>query len=149
MKVVLYDTRDRRGWLVDGASTLLHITCTQLCSSPYAESDLLRMGNFIHADPIGGALASKKALMETKNRVLPIFDNVSVTVESRAGNIHHTWAETTTTTRISWTYEDLVRQTYHVMEQMHDYERCLKPQQRHNLISQRGEVSPDLRLWTL
>src|SRR5580700_10714662 len=55
IKVVLYDVGDRRGWLVDGASALLHLTRTQLALSPYSDSDLFKIEDFHHADPIGGA----------------------------------------------------------------------------------------------
>lgn len=36
--VVLYDTGSKRAWLVDGASALLHLTCTQLRSANVVES---------------------------------------------------------------------------------------------------------------
>jgi hypothetical protein len=121
MNVVLYDTDDRRGWLVDGASALLHITRTQLCSSPYSDSELFEIDNFQHADPRGGLKASRKALMDSGNRSLVIFEEVETSVESKAGVGEEGKAEVKTkTTR--WTYQDLVRQTYHILEQLHDYE---------------------------
>ena len=41
--VVLYDTCSKRAWLVDGASAVLHITCTQLHSTEFI-SDLNLLG---------------------------------------------------------------------------------------------------------
>jgi hypothetical protein len=121
MKVVLYDTTDRRGWLIDGSSALLHITRTQLGSSPYSESDLFDIDKFKHANPTGGALAAKKVLLDSGNRALVIFEEVETSVESKAGIGEGAAAEIKTkTTR--WTYQDLVRQTYHILEQIHDYE---------------------------
>ncbi|CZR60568.1 uncharacterized protein PAC_10464 [Phialocephala subalpina] len=121
MKVVLYDTRDRVGWLVDGASALLHITRTQLGSSPYSDSEHLRIEDFQHADPKGGPLAAKTALMDQKNRSLTIFEEVETSIESRASVGEGAKAEVKTLTS-RWTYQDLVRQTYHILEQLHDYE---------------------------
>jgi hypothetical protein len=121
MNVVLYDTEDRRGWLIDGASALLHITRTQLCSSPYSESELFEIDSFQHADPRGGLRASRKALLNSGNRSLVIFEEVETSVESKASIDEEAKAEVKTkTTR--WTYQDLVRQTYHILEQLHDYE---------------------------
>jgi hypothetical protein len=114
MNVVLYDVGERRGWLVDGASALLHITRTQLCSSPYAESELFKIDMFQHADPRGGPLAAKKALMNSGNRALVIFEEVETTIESTGGIGEEVKSEIKTkTTR--WTYQDLVRQTYHIL----------------------------------
>jgi hypothetical protein len=104
MKVVLYDVEDRRGWLVDGTNALLHLTRAQLGSSPYSDSDLFNLNNFVHADPAAGSCAAKKALLDSKNRDLLIFEEKENGVTRK------------------WTYQDLVRQTYHVLEQMHDYE---------------------------
>jgi hypothetical protein len=83
MKVILYDVRDRRGWLVDGASALLHLTRTQLSSSPYLESELFKIEDFNHADPCAGPRAAKRALMDLKNRELLIFEDDEVSTESK------------------------------------------------------------------
>jgi len=122
MKVVLYDTGDRRAWLIDGASALLHITRTQLCSILYSDSELLSIDTFLHADPKGRGLAAKKVLMDSGNRSLAIFEEAETSVEIKTGsNSEEEKAETKTTIR-RWTYQDLVRQTYHILEQIHDYE---------------------------
>jgi hypothetical protein len=120
MKVVLYDVGDRRGWLIDGASALLHITRTQLSSSPYSDSDLFKLETFQHADP-RGPFTARKALLDSTNRTLVIFEEVETFVESIGGIGEAAKSEIKTkTTR--WTYQDLVRQTYHVLEQIHDYQ---------------------------
>jgi hypothetical protein len=121
MKVLLYDTGDRRAWLVDGASALLHITRTQLCSSPYSDSDLFQIENFQHADPKGGGLGAKKALMDSGNRALVIFEEAETSVEIKAGSDEEGKAETKIMIK-RWTYQELVRQTYHILEQIHDYQ---------------------------
>lgn len=59
--------------------------------------------------------------MNSGNRSLVIFEEVETSVESKVGVGEETKAEVKTkTTR--WTYRDLVRQTYHILEQLHDYE---------------------------
>ncbi|TVY32542.1 hypothetical protein LSUB1_G007997 [Lachnellula subtilissima] len=121
MKVVLYDTKDRRGWLVDGASALLHLTRTQLASSPYSDSDLFRLEDFTHADPTDGTLAAKKALMNSKNRNIVIFEEIPTSTQSKtSSDIAGSGQVRNAATQ--WTYEDLVRQTYHTLEQIHDYQ---------------------------
>ncbi|TVY93688.1 hypothetical protein LAWI1_G001611 [Lachnellula willkommii] len=121
IKVVLYDTKDRRGWLVDGASALLHLTRTQLSSSPYSDSDLFSLEDFNHADPTNGVLAAKKALMNQKNRNMVIFEDVETSTEWKATS-GIAGSEQLRRIATRWTYEDLVRQTYHTLEQLHDYQ---------------------------
>jgi hypothetical protein len=58
MNVVFHDIKDRRGWLMDGASALLHIVRTQLSSRPHCSSPLFKIENFQHADPRNGADAA-------------------------------------------------------------------------------------------
>ncbi|KAG9230363.1 hypothetical protein BJ875DRAFT_158352 [Amylocarpus encephaloides] len=94
INVVLYDVKDRRGWMVDGASALLHLTRTQLSSSPYSESQSLRLEDFQHANPSDGSSAAKVALLNPKNRSLLLSDE--------------------------WTYQDLVESTFHILEQIQD-----------------------------
>ena len=94
INVVLYDVTDRRAWMVDGASALLHLTRAQLASSPYSESELLKLEDFQHAEPSDGVSAAKKALLNPKNRSLLLSEE--------------------------WTYQDLVESTYHILEQIQD-----------------------------
>ncbi|KAG0645258.1 hypothetical protein D0Z07_8889 [Hyphodiscus hymeniophilus] len=94
INVVLYDVQDRRGWMVDGASALLHLTRTQLTSSPYSDSEVLKIEEFDHANPRDGSSAAKKTLLSPKNRGLLLSED--------------------------WTYQDLVESTYHILEQIQD-----------------------------
>ena len=107
MKVVLYDTKDRRGWLVDGASALLHLTRTQLASSPYSDNDLFRIEDFNHADPNNGILAAKKALMDPKNRNMLIFEDVATSTQLKTSSGIEGSEEVQKIAK-PWTYEDLV-----------------------------------------
>lgn len=111
----MYDTGDRRGWLVDGASALLHITRTQLSTSPYSDSTLFKLEDFNHANPYDpeiGVHSASKALLDLENRRMVIFED-EISSELATGQ----------TRKVKpWKYEDLVRQTYHTLEQIHDYQ---------------------------
>jgi hypothetical protein len=128
MNVVLYDMRDRRGWLIDGASALLHLTCAQLSTVWSHKSQLFDLQQFHYAEPRNGISAASVALLDQRNREMAIFEKVD------------SWNEVTTiigdpneglepvrkeqhkikTTK--WCYQDLVRQTYHIMELIQDYQ---------------------------
>jgi hypothetical protein len=119
MKVVLYDVKDRRGWLVDGASALLHLSRTQLSSSPYSESRLFNLEDFHHADPKAGPSVSRRVLLDPQNRGLLLFEDSKTTTELTTTTEGASEQRVRKTTR-TWTYEDLVQQTYHILEQIED-----------------------------
>ena len=120
INVVLYDVRDRRGWLVDGASALLHIVRTQLSSSPYCSSPLFKLENFRHADSKNGADAAQIALTDVRNMEIVIFEDVEIWSElTITGSAKE--EETKQKTK-KWCFQDLVRQTWHILEQIHDHQ---------------------------
>jgi hypothetical protein len=102
------------GCLLEGHEALLHLTRTQLGYSPYAQSKFNPVASFRHAEP--GIFTAKDALLDSKNRELSIFEHVDVSLESKPEGQE----ERRITKR--WTIENLVRQTYYVLELMHDYE---------------------------
>jgi hypothetical protein len=126
ISVVLYDTRDRRAWLVDGASALLHLTRSQLSSSPYCHSNLFKLEDFHHADSKQGCFAAQKALTDPRNMEIPIFEDVEIlsekTTSMRDDGTSHLPDGRENLKRITrkWCFQDLVRQTYHVLELIHD-----------------------------
>ena len=111
----------RRGWLVDGVNALLHLTRTQLSSSPYSESKLLKIEDFNYGDPLGGASAAKNTLLDQTNRDLLLFETTEVCTESKA-SVGAVAGEQIRKITKRWTYEDLVQQTYHLLEQIEDYQ---------------------------
>ncbi|KAN0096737.1 hypothetical protein V8E51_015542 [Hyaloscypha variabilis] len=119
MNVVIYDTQDRRGWLIDGASALLHLSRTQLSSSPYSESGLFNLEDFHYADPKAGPLGAKKALLDGENRALLLFEKSKTTTEMKI-SIQGAVEEQVRKVTKRWMYEDLVQQTYHILEQVQD-----------------------------
>jgi hypothetical protein len=129
MYVVLYDMRDQRGWLLDGASALLHITCTQLSSRPYCNSKLFDCQRFEYADPTKGPDAAYRVLTNQSNRELSIFEEVETWAESsvatgQAGARESSLEELKKKTK-RWCFQDLVRQTYHILELIQDYQSTM------------------------
>jgi len=120
ISVVLYDIKDRRGWLVDGPSALLHIVRTQLSSSPYRSSPLFQIEDFRHADPRNGADAAQLALTDARNMEMAIFEDVERWSESTAAGQAEKEDSKKKTTK--WRFRDLVRQTWHILEQIHDHQ---------------------------
>ncbi|KAE9374285.1 hypothetical protein N431DRAFT_556628 [Stipitochalara longipes BDJ] len=119
MKVIMYDVKDRRGWLVDGTSALLHLSRTKLSSSPYSDSRLFKLENFQHADPKAGLSGARKALLDPRNRELLLFEDSKTTTELKI-NTDGTSEQQMRKVTERWTYEDLVKETYHILEQIQD-----------------------------
>lgn len=126
INVVLYDTRDRCAWLVDGASALLHLTRSQLSSSPYRLSNLFKLEDFHHANPKNGCFAAQKALTDPRNMEIPIFEDFEILSEitTSTGDAENSHLldgkENFKRIKRKWCFQDLVRQTFHVLELIHD-----------------------------
>lgn len=122
MYVILYDTGTRQGWLVDGASALLHIVRSQVVSPPYGEDPcLFDIKQFHHADPHGGPDSAKHALLDPHNLALPIFEETeSISRELTQPSSPSPPHEELHTKIKRYTFKDLVQQTWHLLEHMHD-----------------------------
>lgn len=125
LRMVLYDTKDRTGWLVDGASALLHLSRAKLSQKPYKSSCLLKLDQFLHADPHGGADAAEVALRQSRNLDLPIFETSETWTETHDQADTRTPATKRKTT--TWRFRDLVRETWHILEQVHDSQNKSSP----------------------
>ncbi|KAF2015665.1 hypothetical protein BU24DRAFT_491882 [Aaosphaeria arxii CBS 175.79] len=124
MPVVLYDTGSQRGWLVDGASALLHLVRTQVATKPYGGSDSLfndsnvNIVPFRHPKSDGGPDAAAEILRDENNMkhiILREFDSyteetVTLTKSSEARKEKYK----TTCLR------ELISQTWSVIEQIYD-----------------------------
>ncbi|KAF2689770.1 hypothetical protein K458DRAFT_384408 [Lentithecium fluviatile CBS 122367] len=84
MNVVLYDVASRRGWLVDGASALLHTVRTKVARKPYHSKSSPRNNGsfdpstFKHPEIDGGQQVASDALTDERNMkhiVLREFDS--------------------------------------------------------------------------
>jgi hypothetical protein len=102
------------------ASATLNIARTQLSSSPYCSSPLFKIEAFHHADPKNGADAAQVALTDVKNREIVIFEDVEYWSELTAAE-QVKKEETKRKTR-KWCFQDLLRQTWHILQQIHDHQ---------------------------
>lgn len=121
ISVVLYDTKMDRAWLMDGASALLHLTRTSLIAEPHVSSRLFGLDDFQHADPsCPRGNAAVAALTSARNLDLRIDEDTSSHIERKTVN------GVTNEERIekvtSWTFKDLVLQTWHSLEQIFDHQ---------------------------
>ena len=120
MNVILYDTKDRRGWFIDGASALLHLTRTQLSTKPYKDARLFKLQDFHHANPKDGADAALNALVDDFNRGLPLLDETKKWLETVSiDNNKRVELKSMVT---PWRFEDLVRDTWNILEQIQDHQ---------------------------
>jgi hypothetical protein len=110
--VVLYDTDDRRAWLVDGTNALLHLTRARLSQKHLARNPQLNLEIFPYADFSHGKDAALKALgaIAANNHVL-IADTSSFGQSSSAIN--------------NWGLKDIVLGYWHILEQMQDHQEML------------------------
>lgn len=96
--VVVHDTMDKRAWLIDGATALLHIRRAGL-TSPHAPIEpLLSIENrFIHKDNLTpGRMTATDILLDKSNRKLVLYDG-----EGKHGQ--------------SWCFEDLVLENWSIL----------------------------------
>ena len=148
MNVVFYGTQDRRGWLLDGASALMHLarlwmTCDGNGSEHMEQDALKKLCYRDSQGGQGGRQAAVATLVENKNRDIGIFTNTrrqdeeSTTVEStprkssgssssESGyDSHHSsraskWKRESKRTTSDWTFERLVVELWQILEAMHD-----------------------------
>jgi hypothetical protein len=116
--VVLYDTHDRRGWLVDGASALLHLVCAQLSSKRISSSPLFKLQDFEHSVHKSGPDVAMNALLLEKNLKLPIFEEWDEEVYL----VGEDEKLETKKRKVSWNLKNLVEETYGILEQIHEHQ---------------------------
>ena len=144
--VLLYSTQDRRAWLLDGASALLHLARCWMSS----KNARFMFSNVISelqcVNPRGGREAALQTLKQNKTRNIRIFDSSTTQSESvYQTSISDSGYGTTSTeskpsrkneqktTSTSWTYGDLVRQQWHILEAMND--RLIEVKERPPTVS--------------
>lgn len=127
--VVLFDVIDRRAWLVDGISALLHLVRASLrygATNDFKDYFLFKPE---HMAPIDTSKVGKHAaisvLMNAHNQKLPLHRNIDE--ESEKITIEHgvVPGQPTMTHKTKTTYyrlKDRVDELYHVLEQMVTYQ---------------------------
>lgn len=108
---VLYDTDDKRGWLIDGASTVLHLLRAHI--KHYAKDDALTNIFLCSEDEIEGASehlaqtgaqAAYQVLSNPKNHKLPLYANLERQTEEKTAKmgVSHDKDETTIKETLSY-----------------------------------------------
>ena len=97
---------------MDGANALLHLARSQLTRLPYCGSTIFDLKDFPHANPKDGPDAALKALQKIAGQSLVLF-------EDEAG-----YGESLNAER-KYRVKDLVRGTWHILEQMHDHQKTI------------------------
>ena len=113
--VVLYDTRTDRGWLMDGASALLHLARTSLIADQYSTA-LLDLQQFTHAKPINPVENAAAAALIKNMKLLIDKESESMYTEKE------TVGDVTTERHIErfkhYYFKDLVVETWNSLEKM-------------------------------
>ncbi|KAL3468786.1 hypothetical protein BJX99DRAFT_242696 [Aspergillus californicus] len=117
--IVLYDVAEKRGWLVDGASTLLHLARTQVERGPYGglgslfNNPRINREFFHHPDINSGPDGCAKVLKEEcnmKHIIFREFDSYADESKTEERNeIHKTMC-----------MRELVSQTWSTLQQIYD-----------------------------
>lgn len=135
---VFYDTEEKRGWLVDGASAVLHLLRAYLKSSlddPVIGEYFIYSDGHINEVPESvaytGARASFKVLANIDNQNLPLYPKTSVESEDRTTQLGVNHNADVTTIKVSstkFTLRERVEQLCHVLLQITAYHDDLHSQ---------------------
>ncbi|ERF69251.1 hypothetical protein EPUS_09068 [Endocarpon pusillum Z07020] len=143
----LYDVEERRGWLFDGASVVLHLSRTQLShnASPLSRGLVLELQALHLATGDGGAEAAIAALTDARNMHLEIADDL---LESR---IEETITEggaasrDTKKTGKRMLFHELVKRNLCLSEKMSEHQKDLT--ESNGIINLQGISSHKLEGW--
>ena len=124
MHVLLYDHGDGRGWLVDGASAVLHLLRFHVARyRPICDGERFRLEQFQYADSAAGVKSARDVLLSREMRKVvlveePLPDSEKQVTETVDGI-------TTVKTVVEGlmkrkTVEDRVRDLYEILELMYD-----------------------------
>jgi hypothetical protein len=124
MHVLLYDHDDGRGWLVDGASAVLHLLRFHVARyRPICDGDRFRLEQFQYADSTAGIKSARDVLLSREMRKVVLVEEPMPDSEKQ---VTETIDGVTTVKRVvegatkKKTVEDRVRDLYEILELMYD-----------------------------
>ncbi|KAK5715949.1 hypothetical protein LTR15_009774 [Elasticomyces elasticus] len=132
--VLLYDTYERKGWLVDGASALVHLSKAWLSSyvqrqtvieeangMPGAEAQRSVFDQLWHSDSFDGHNTALKTLLNYKNRELRLYAKTETKEELSKDLETGKLSRVEKTTKTWWCWEHVVLEKWSLLEQVHDH----------------------------
>ncbi|KAK4965765.1 hypothetical protein LTR42_011778 [Elasticomyces elasticus] len=132
--VLLYDTYERKGWLVDGASALVHLSKAWLSSyvqrqtvieeangMPGAEAQRSAFDQLWHSDSFDGHNTALKTLLNYKNRELRLYAKTETKEELSKDLETGKLSRVEKTTKTWWCWEHVVLEKWSLLEQVHDH----------------------------
>ena len=114
--VILHDTRDRRAWLVDGQSALLHLTRASFSadSRRFPNQNYLKILDSLHKseDRYTGRAASAEVLTKQENLDLVVRSKKDTADQTKGDN--------------EYRFRDRVKELFSFLEQMIDHQEDMK-----------------------
>ncbi|KAL8347836.1 hypothetical protein RB601_002860 [Gaeumannomyces tritici] len=128
--VILWDEESRRGWLVNGASALLHLLRASLGHSQkdkFKSAFLFDESSFIEAEGHNNADSAIEVLINERNLRLPLYSERSETVQSETskGKFSKSQLSATRTSKF-YCIQDRVEHLYGILEKMIDHQTAVE-----------------------
>jgi nucleoside phosphorylase len=124
--VVLYDVKDRRAWLVDGASALLHLVRASLKDNEndkLKDSFLFKWEEMMEAPAaLSGTSAAINVLMNESNRYLKLYINTESGWDEDLGKNYNKEHLSSNRRATYFHFKDRVGQIYCLLEQCFTYQ---------------------------
>ncbi|KAL8382179.1 hypothetical protein RB595_006117 [Gaeumannomyces hyphopodioides] len=123
--VILWDEESRRGWLVNGASALLHLLRASLRQSrkdKFKGAFLFNESSFIEAKGHNNADSAIEVLINERNLRLPLYSERSETVQSETSK----GQLSATRTSKFYCIQDRVEHLYGILEKMIDHQTAVE-----------------------
>lgn len=123
MDVLLYDDGEKRAWLVDAASAMLHLLRFHVAHyRPIKDSGTFIVDQFHYADSAIGSESARKVLLTPAVRQMVLIkDDQQASGSQLSGS-----SNSTTAGKTSWTIEDRVRDFWELFEKMFDVWKAKK-----------------------
>jgi hypothetical protein len=124
MHVLLYDHDDGRGWLVDGASAILHLLRFHVeFYPPICDGETFKLDQFRHADSEAGFKSAKDVLLSPELQNVVLVEEPAVEIEKQITETIDGKATSKTVTERSVRKKrvvDRVAELYEILELMYD-----------------------------
>lgn len=118
MNIVLFDTKERRGYLVDGTSAIMHLAYAQLKSGMPGEHPMLDSLRHASTSPDG----CKLALLAPVNQSIVLREEMAESYTEITVSEIGKRTEVRKTKMQSWCFRDLVLELWEIMEKVWEHQ---------------------------